>query len=147
MLRVLLALILASVATPVEAPMHFTRPILMIERVDPQMELLASLILAEAEGECFDGKVAVGAVVVNRVNDSRWPDTVEDVINDPRQFCPVSRGLPTATDRTREAAKAALAGEDPTGGAVFFYNPQTARCGWIRSRYVLATIGSHVFTE
>ena len=89
---------------------------------------------------------AVGAVVVNRLKDSRFPNTLREVIYQPGQFAVhamAARGTPSP--ESVRAAEAALRGEDPTGGALFFYNPTTARSKWIRSRVVIQEIGSHHF--
>lgn len=114
---------------------------------DPAVELLARIIHAEARGESYEGQVAVGAVVLNRVANDRFPRSIQDVIYQPRQFTPVSRGLPEAGAPARRAARAALAGEDPTGGSLYFYNPRTARDEWIRSRETVCEIGGHRFAR
>ena len=113
------------------------------EPADPDRDMLAALIHAEARGEPYQGKVAVGAVVLNRVDDPRWPDTVEAVVLQSGQFAEPTEATPAA----ERAAQEALQGSDPTGGAVYFYNPAVSRCGWIRSREDVATIGNHVFSR
>lgn len=109
--------------------------------------LLARLIDAEAAGEPYRGKVAVGAVVVNRMKDSRYPNTLREVIYQPGQFAVnrmSHRGAPSA--ESVRAAQAALRGEDPTGGALFFYNPKTARLDpWWNTRRPTVQIGNHLF--
>ena len=109
--------------------------------------LLARLIDAEAAGEPYRGKVAVGAVVVNRLKDSRFPNTLREVIYQPGQFAVnriSERGAPSA--ESVRAAEAALRGEDPTGGALFFYNPRIARLDpWWNTRQPTVRIGNHVF--
>lgn len=109
--------------------------------------LLARLIDAEARGESYQGKVAVGAVVVNRVRDDRFPSTIRGVIYEPGQF--YTEGIPLhlkpSADSLR-AAEAAIRGEDPTNGALFFYNPKTAVLGpWWSTRSQLVQIGNHLF--
>ena len=119
-----------------------------LEAIPPaDVELLARLIEAEAGGESYRGKVAVGAVVINRYLDDRYPDTVRDVIYQPNQFYVEGIALhPNPSAESRRAAQAAVRGEDPTGGALFFYNPRTARLSsWWSSRTVVAEIGNHVF--
>ncbi|MGE5593389.1 MAG: cell wall hydrolase [Betaproteobacteria bacterium] len=113
--------------------------------------LLARLIRAEAEAEPFEGQVAVGAVVLNRVESPDYPDTITDVIYQVDQgyvqFTPVANGtinLPP-TEQAIEAADRALAGEDPSLGAVGFYNPSKSYDPWVRTRPVTAFIGNHVF--
>ena len=113
------------------------------EPADPDRDMLAALIHAEARGEPYQGKVAVGAVVLNRVDDPRWPDTVEAVVLQPGQFAEPTQATPEA-DR---AAREALQGYDPTGGAVFFYAPSTSRCGWIVTRETVTEIGGHRFAR
>ncbi len=121
------------------------------ERVsDPEtdLELLAHLIHSEARGEPYIGQVAVGAVVLNRVNNPRFPNTVEEVIMAPGQFSVVAKGtfyLPPG-ETAYDAARDALAGVDPTGGALYFYNPRTARnLSWFLTLQKTITIGNHVF--
>lgn len=109
--------------------------------------LLAKLIAAEARGESYTGQVAVGAVVLNRVAHSSFPDTVAGVIYQNGAFSCVTDSnwnvSPSAT--AQKAARDAMNGWDPSGGAIYYYNPRTARNRWIRSRPVITTIGNHVF--
>lgn len=111
--------------------------------------MLARMIQAEAEAEPYEGQVAVGAVIVNRVKDPRFASTIEGVLYDPGQFEPMFNGrfhaITTPNESCLAAAEAALLGEDPTGGALFFYNPDKATNTWIRSRQVVKKIGNHVF--
>ncbi len=117
---------------------------------DWERHLLASLIWHEARGEPFEGQIAVGAVVLNRVDDPRFPDSILGVVTQPGQF-PFSL---EQLQRTRPdawayaAADRALAGEDPTGGALYFYNPaKTTTPEFWATRPVVARIGQHVFTR
>ncbi|MCH5198680.1 MAG: spore cortex-lytic enzyme [Oscillospiraceae bacterium] len=109
--------------------------------------LLAKLIEAEARGENYTGQVAVGAVVLNRVSHSSFPDTVAGVIYQAGAFSCVTDSnwsvSPSAT--SQKAARDAMNGWDPSGGAIYYYNPRTAKSAWIRSRPVICTIGNHVF--
>lgn len=111
--------------------------------------LLARLIDVEARGESYRGKVAVGAVVVNRMRDPRFPNRLQAVVYEPRQF--YTAGLPNhpvPSPDAVSAAKAALRGEDPTGGALFFYNPDLAVTNdWWASRPARMRIGNHVFSQ
>ncbi|MGI5853222.1 MAG: cell wall hydrolase [Bacillota bacterium] len=113
------------------------------------VELLARLIYAESRGESFTGQVAVGAVILNRVASKNFPSSISKVIYAPGQFCTVRDGqinrTPNAT--AYKAAQAALKGQDPTGGAVYFYNPAKTTSRWIWSRPVSIKIGSHVFAR
>lgn len=109
--------------------------------------LLAKLIAAEARGETYKGQVAVGAVVLNRVAHSSFPDSIAGVIYQAGAFdCVRDSNWSVAPDATsRRAAQDALNGWDPTGGAIYYYNPNTATNSWIRSRTVVSHIGRHVF--
>lgn len=109
--------------------------------------LLAKLIAAEARGETYRGQVAVGAVVLNRVAHSSFPDSISGVIYQKGAFDCVrdSNWNVSPTETAQKAAKEALNGWDPTGGAIYYYNPKTATNGWIRTRPVLTQIGNHVF--
>ena len=111
------------------------------------LNLLARLINGEARGESYTGKVAVGAVVLNRVKSASFPNTISGVIYQPYAFTAVSDGQINLTpDNTcLEAAKAAMNGWDPTYGAIYYYNPSTATSKWIFSRKTTVTIGNHVF--
>lgn len=110
-------------------------------------ELLARVISAEARGEPYSGQVAVGAVVLNRVRHPSFPNSIAGVVYQSGAFTCVSDGqinLAPKNDAYR-AARDALNGVDPSGGAIYYYNPATASSSWIRSRPVIATIGRHVF--
>lgn len=109
--------------------------------------LLAQLIYAEARGEIFEGQVAVGAVVLNRVKDPRFPKTIRDVIYEPWQFESVLNGQINLTPDAVaiRAANAALSGADPTGGALFFFNPSKADGSFFKTLTYLCTIGNHAF--
>ena len=109
--------------------------------------LLARLIYGEARGESYTGQVAVGAVVLNRVKSSSFPNTISAVIYQPYAFTAVADGQTNMTPNSSctEAAKAAMNGWDPTGGAIYYYNPKTATSKWIFSRQTTVTIGNHVF--
>ena len=111
------------------------------------LRLLAKLIAAEARGESYTGQVAVGAVVLNRVQHASFPDTIAGVIYQKGAFSCVtdSNWSVEPTDTAKKAARDAMNGWDPTGGAIYYYNPRTAKSAWIRSRPVIATIGNHVF--
>ena len=109
--------------------------------------LLARLISAEARGEPYSGQVAVGAVVLNRVDHPSFPNSVSGVIYQSGAFSCLYDGQwdePIA-DSAYKAAKEALAGADPTGGAIYYFNPVTATSKWIWSRPEIITIGKHRF--
>lgn len=109
--------------------------------------LLARLIHAEARGESYTGQVAVGAVVLNRVKNSAFPNTISGVIYQPYAFTCVQDGqinlAPNSTSMS--AAKDAMNGWDPSYGSLYYYNPAIATSKWIFSRPTVVTIGKHVF--
>lgn len=115
-----------------------------------EVELLARLVHAEARGEPYEGKVAVAAVVINRVRSGSFPNTIRGVILQPAQFKSVENGqieLPPDQESWR-AAQEALAGRDPTGGALYFYNPQKSTAlSWWSTRTITAVIGNHNFAR
>lgn len=110
--------------------------------------LLAKLVHSEARGESYTGQVAVAAVVLNRVEDSRFPNTIAGVIYQPWAFTAINDGQfnlePNQT--AYQAARDAMNGWDPTYGAVYYYNPKTATSSWIRSTKTVTVIGQHVFS-
>ena len=114
---------------------------------DNELALLARLISAEARGEPYAGQVAVGAVVLNRVESASFPNTIAGVVYQSGAFDCVADGQINLTpDSTAvKAAQDALNGWDPTGGCLYYYNPVTATSEWIFSRETVITIGKHVF--
>ena len=109
--------------------------------------LLARLISAEARGEPYNGQVAVGAVVLNRMKHPSFPNTMSGVIYQPGAFSCMADGQfnqPVA-DSAYRAARDALNGWDPSGGAIYYFNPATATSKWIWSRPLLVVIGKHRF--
>lgn len=109
--------------------------------------LLARCIYAEARGEPYTGKVAVAAVVLNRVRSSKFPNTVAGVIYQPWAFTSVNDGQINLTPdaEAKRAARDALNGWDPTNGCLYFYNPATSTSAWIWSREIRLKIGKHNF--
>ena len=109
--------------------------------------LLARIISAEARGEPYSGQVAVGAVVLNRVEHPSFPDTISGVIYQEGAFTAIVDGQfdqPIA-DSAYKAARDALAGQDPSGGAVYYFNPDKTSNQWMRTRPVIKRIGGHLF--
>ena len=111
------------------------------------VQLLARLIHAEARGEPYKGQVAVGAVVLNRVKSSSFPNTISGVIYQPYAFTCVNDGQINLTPNTSaiNAAKDAMNGWDPSYGCLYYYNPKIATSSWIFTRPTVVTIGRHVF--
>jgi N-acetylmuramoyl-L-alanine amidase len=111
--------------------------------------LLAKVIEAEARGESYVGQVAVGAVVLNRVESSSFPDTISGVVYQAGAFSAVTDSnwsvSPSAT--SKKAAQDAINGWDPSYGCLYYYNPAKTSNKWIRTRPVVTTIGSHVFCK
>lgn len=121
---------------------------------DNDLYFLAKIIEAEAQDESYEGKVGVGSVVMNRIEDSWFPDSVIGVIfqsyNGSFQFTPVTTGRIyeiSPSEESLKAAKEALTGADPTNNALFFFNPNKSDSSFMRSRPVTATIGNHRFVK
>ena len=116
-------------------------------QANSDLYLLAKLIYSEARGEIYQGQVAVGAVVLNRVADAGFPNTLQGVIYQPWAFTALHDGQfslePNST--AYSAAQDAMNGWDPTYGCLYYYNPRTATSSWIFSRQIAVTIGNHVF--
>ena len=113
------------------------------------VNLLARAIYGEARGEPYTGQVAVGAVIMNRVKSSKFPNTIAGVIYQSGAFDAVSDGQinlnPDST--SKKAAQDALNGWDPSYGAIYYFNPSTATNKWIWSRPMTVTIGKHRFCK
>lgn len=116
-----------------------------------EIQLMARAINGEARGEPYEGQVAVGAVILNRVKDSRFPNTISGVIYQSGAFTAVSDGQINAAisqdSSVYKAARDAMNGWDPTGGCVYYFNPSTATNKWIWSRPLVKTIGKHRFCK
>lgn len=113
------------------------------------LNLLSRLVYGEARGEPYNGQVAVAAVVLNRVKNSSFPNTIAGVIYQKGAFDVVSDGQINLTpnDTAKKAAQDALNGWDPTNGAIYYFNPSTATNKWIWSRPMTVTIGKHRFCK
>ena len=109
--------------------------------------LLAKTIYAEGRGEPYTGQVAIGAVVLNRVKNSAFPNTISGVVYQKHAFTAVTDGQINLTpnEPAMRAAKDAINGWDPTGGALYYYNPAVATSSWIFDRQTITVIGKHVF--
>jgi len=111
--------------------------------------LLARVIEGEASGEPMEGKIAVGAVIVNRTGDEDFPGDIRGVVYQPLAFEAVSNGIymrPVSGESMR-AADLAINGQDPTGGAIYYWNPATASSKWVWQRPIVKSIGRHVFAK
>ena len=109
--------------------------------------LLAKTIYAEGRGEPYTGQVAIGAVIMNRIRSSSFPNTVSGVVYQKGAFTAVSDGQINLTPNqtAMNAAKDAINGWDPSGGALYYYNPAVATSAWIFDRQTITVIGKHVF--
>ena len=109
--------------------------------------LLARTIYAEGRGEPYVGQVAIGAVIMNRIRSSQFPNTVAGVVYQKHAFTAVSDGQINLTpnDTAMKAARDAMNGWDPSGGALYYYNPAVATSSWIFDRQTITVIGRHVF--
>ncbi len=114
-------------------------------------QLLARAVNGEARGEPYEGQVAVAAVILNRVRHSSFPNTIAGVIYQPGAFTAVSDGqINVPIDENSTVYKAcadALSGWDPSGGAIYYFNPDTATSSWIWSRPLIVNIGKHRFCK
>lgn len=113
------------------------------------LNLLSKLVYGEARGEPYKGMVAVAATVLNRVADSRFPNTIAGVIYQSGAYTCVSDGQINleANEQARKAAQDAINGWDPTSGCIYYFNPNTATSDWIWSRPQVMTIGKHIFCK
>ena len=115
------------------------------------IQLMARAINGEARGEPYEGQVAVGAVILNRVKSSQFPNTIAGVIYQSGAFTAVSDGQINAPidegSTVYKAAQDAMNGWDPTGGCIYYFNPSTATNKWIWSRPLVKTIGKHRFCK
>ncbi len=111
--------------------------------------LLARVIEGEAADESLQGKIAVGAVILNRTKSAAFPRTISGVIFQDYAFESISNGQAyrPLTQESIQAAQMALSGYDPTGGALFFWNPYKPVSSWIWSRSIITQIGNHVFAR
>jgi N-acetylmuramoyl-L-alanine amidase len=123
------------------------------EKNNNDIYLMAKIINAEARGESFEGQIAVGAVIMNRLKSGKYPKAISRIIyqriNGVYQFTPVQDGQIKLEPEQKafNAAERAIKGDDPTGGAIFFYNPEISSDQWIRTLPVTKAIGNHVFAK
>lgn len=118
---------------------------------DSDMQLIARAINGEARGESYEGQVAVGAVILNRVKSADFPNTISGVIYQSGAFTAVSDGQINhpieESSSVYKAARDAMNGWDPTNGCVYYFNPNTATNKWIWSKTIVKTIGKHHFCK
>lgn len=119
---------------------------------EKDIDLLARLVYAEAKGEPYKGKVAVAATILNRIESPDYPNNIRDVIYQTKygyQYCPVrnSQINQKADEASFQAVEEALKGNDPTKGALSFYNPSKSSNRWIRNRLFSISIGKHIFVK
>ena len=121
----------------------------VINITNEELLLLSKLVTGEARGESYEGQVAVAAVVINRVKDPRFPNTIRDVIYQKNAFSVVKDGSINMqpTESAYTAAQEAVYGSDPTNRAINFWNPDIATCKWIKTLNPYMRIGNHVFAK
>ncbi len=109
--------------------------------------LLAKTIYAEGRGEPYVGQVAIGAVIMNRIRSAAFPNTISGVVYQKGAFTAVDDGQINLTpnETAMKAARDAINGWDPTGGALYYYNPAVATSAWIFDRQTITVIGKHIF--
>ncbi|WP_231506344.1 cell wall hydrolase [Paenibacillus sp. UNC451MF] len=114
-----------------------------------ELDILAKVIYSEARGESYEGQVAVGAVVMNRIQSGKYGDTIEDVVFQKGAFTAVADGQYSLTpDSTAYmAAQDAVRGWDPTNDSLYYFNPKTATSSWIWTRPQTVQIGNHIFAK
>lgn len=113
------------------------------------VNLMANAVYGESRGEPYIGQVAVAAVIINRIESAEFPNTVSGVIFEPRAFTAVADGqiYLTPNAKAKKAVMDALNGWDPTGEALYYFNPDTATSGWIWTRPQIKKIGKHIYTK
>ena len=121
----------------------------VVNLTSEQISLLSRVVEGEARGESYEGQVAVAAVVLNRIKDSRFPNTIEEVVYQKNAFSIVQDGAINnePTTSSKKAAIEALYGQDPTNQAIYFWNPDIATCNWIKTLNPHMRIGNHVFAR
>ena len=128
-----------------------TKTVAETQRSASDIQLLARCVNGEARGEVYEGQVAVAAVILNRVRHPSFPNTISGVIYQPGAFTAVADGQinePIATNSTvYKACEDAMNGWDPSGGAIYYFNPETATNKWIWSRPLIIQIGRHRFCK
>ena len=149
----IIAAVFAAAAVIVLAAVKMTptRTVAETQRSASDIQLLARCVNGEARGEIYEGQVAVAAVILNRVKHPSFPNTISGVIYQPGAFTAVSDGQinePIAENSTvYKACEDAMNGWDPSYGAIYYFNPETATNKWIWSRPLIIQIGRHRFCK
>lgn len=138
----------ASASKPNDSP-NYTIDNLPEGYSKSDVNLMANAVYGEARGEPYIGQVAVGSVIINRVADPRFPDNISDVIFQPGAFTAVADGQIwlTPNETAKKAVLDAINGWDPTHGALYYFNPDTATSAWIWTRPQIGKIGKHIFCK
>jgi N-acetylmuramoyl-L-alanine amidase len=148
-MKKLISLILCTILST--GTLHVSTPVAYAAGNSGDLQLLARAVNGEARGEPYEGQVAVAAVILNRVSHSSFPNSVAGVIYQPGAFTAVSDGqinVAIAENSTvYKACRDALNGWDPSYGAIYYFNPDTATSAWIWSRPHIVTIGKHRFCK
>lgn len=135
--------------TESEEPAKAETPTYIINLSQSEIDLLAKVVYAESGSQPFEGQVAVAATVINRVYSPKFPNTLTQVIYAPNQFGVVRNGAinrtPSAT--AYEAVEAAMRGQDPSNGGLYFWNPRTTKSKYFNTLTKTAEIGSHAFAK
>lgn len=138
--------ILTDLVVKVEDSTKLIQSRAAVPYTEEELLMLATLIDNEARNQPLEGKIAVGAVVINRVEHPKFGDSVQEVILSPGQFCKLRYVGEELHPDSMAAAMAALRGDDPTHGALYFYNHSTTTSQWSRGREPTVKIKDHVFT-
>ncbi|MGP4079628.1 cell wall hydrolase [Pseudalkalibacillus sp. R45] len=114
-----------------------------------EIQMMAQMVHGEARGESFEGKVAVAAVIMNRLDSSKFPNDVKNVLFQDRAFTAIADGQYNTTPDAEayKAVYSAISGWDPSLGSTFYFNPNTATSDWIWSREQIVQIGKHIFAK
>lgn len=150
-MKKIISLIVMSIITVTSISLYISYDNAKAASYSSNLQLLARAVNGEARGEPYEGQVAVAAVILNRVNHSSFPNTISGVIYQPGAFTAVSDGqinVPISENSTvYKACQDALNGWDPSYGAIYYFNPDTATSSWIWSRQLITIIGKHRFCK
>lgn len=151
MKKIFISFLILSLITVLIPVNKQKEPVYAVSTSENDNQLLARAVNGEARGEPYEGQVAVAAVILNRVKHSSFPNTIAGVIYQPGAFTAVTDGqinVPIDPNSTvYKACKDALNGWDPSGGAIYYFNPNTATSSWIWSRPLITIIGKHRFCK